>query len=70
MEDPPLSLENVDRYKRSDCKYYERCLDHAAKSGWNQFHCNGCETYELDPEADEQYRLLVSRMQKHTDPGY
>lgn len=68
MEDPPLSMDNVDRYKRSDCKYYSRCLDHAAKSGWNQFHCQSCKAFELDPEADAAYLTLLARMQKSDAP--
>jgi hypothetical protein len=63
MEDPPLTMDNVERYKRSDCKYYSLCLDHAAKSGWNQFHCQGCKNFELDPDADEKYRTMITRMQ-------
>jgi hypothetical protein len=70
MEDPPLTLDNVERYKKSDCKYYEQCLDHAAKSGWNQFHCRRCKVYELDPEADEAYLTMLTRMSKHLDPQY
>ena len=67
MEDPPLTLDNVERYKNSDCKHYEVCLDHAAKQGWNQFHCRSCKAYEADPEADEAYRNLLSRMSHPQD---
>ena len=67
LEDPPMTLENVDRYKKSDCMFYETCLDHAAKSGWDQFHCRRCKIYEENPDVDVQFGNLISKLGKR-DP--
>lgn len=65
LEDPAqLYVDTVDLYKKSDCKYYEDCLEFAAKKGWSQFHCRSCDVYERNEEADRLFRDLLARMQK------
>lgn len=71
LEEPQLSLENLDFWKKSDCRFYVRCLDHAAKRGWIQFHCRSCKIYEIDEEADKDFRDLAAKMRPGAqDPIY
>jgi hypothetical protein len=56
-----LSIESVDTYKRSNCRFYERCLDFAAQRGWQQFHCNHCQAF-LKIEDDHADLILARRL--------
>jgi hypothetical protein len=56
-----LTIEIVDHYKRSDCGYYERCLDQAAASGWQQFHCKNCNAY-VERTEDRSDLILARRL--------
>lgn len=67
LEDPPLTLDNVDHYKHSDCRFYDTCLDHAAKSGWEQFSCRSCGVYESNPDIDVKFTEIISRLDRE-DP--
>jgi hypothetical protein len=50
-----LTPENVDEYKRSDCRFYKQCLSAAARANWAQFHCNDCRAFEpVEANSDEQ----------------
>ena len=41
--------DNVGKYKRYDCAYYEECLDDVCtRPSWRQFHCNDCTAYKQD----------------------
>lgn len=62
LEDTQLTLDNVERYKHSDCRYYDQCLDHAAKSGWDQFQCGACNIYENNPEADVKFSEFMNKL--------
>lgn len=64
LDDPILSIDIVDDYKRSDCGYYKDCLAHTSKSGWEQFHCNQCVIYERDPEIDEDFAELAALLNR------
>lgn len=68
LDDPPLTIDNVDDFKRSDCRFYAGCLDNVAKSGWDQFHCNGCPIYECNPHIDIEFQEIVARMTRR-EPG-
>ena len=57
-----LTIDNIDEYKKSDCRFYEKCMNHAAKKGWSQFHCNTCKIYEKDDNIDEHMRLALGRL--------
>lgn len=54
-----LSIDNVDDFKRYDCRTYIKCLDVAADAGWDQFHCNDCGAYEPLPKDDPSRRLFA-----------
>lgn len=62
LEDTQLTLDNVERYKHSDCRYYAPCLDHAAKSGWDQFQCGACNIYENNPEVDVKFSEFMNKL--------
>ncbi len=57
-----LTIDNIDEYKKSDCRFYENCMNHAAKKGWSQFHCNTCKIFEKDDNIDEHMRLALGRL--------
>lgn len=57
--DLSLTIEIVDHYKRSDCLYYERCLDQAADEGWQQFHCKACNAFVKI--VDDRSELILAR---------
>lgn len=44
-----LTSDNIDQYKKPDCKYYEDCLDEAIRKDWIQFQCCHCNAYERNP---------------------
>lgn len=54
-----LTIEIVDHYKRSNCAYYERCLDQAADEGWQQFHCKACNAFVK--VTDDRSELILAR---------
>lgn len=54
-----LTIETVDLYKRSDCRFYIKCLNQASIAGWQQFHCNDCPAYEPLPEETRQNKTLL-----------
>lgn len=56
-----LTIEIVDQYKRSDCAFYERCLDQAAEQGWQQFHCKSCNAFVKRTE-DRSDLILARRL--------
>lgn len=64
--EPPITIDidNVDEYKNSDCRFYAGCLDHAAKSGWDQFTCRICNIYESNPDIDEEFEEIISRLKR------
>ena len=62
LDEPQLNLDNVERYKKSDCRYYDKCLDHAAKSGWDQFQCNACSIYENNPNVDVKFSEFMVKL--------
>jgi hypothetical protein len=41
-----LSPRSVVRFKRTECAFYQDCMDVAARKGWKQFHCNSCNAFE------------------------
>lgn len=67
LDDPILTIDIVDDYKRSDCRFYKDCLTHTAKSGWEQFHCNQCTIYEKNPEIDDEFAELAALLNRE-DP--
>lgn len=62
LDEPQLTLDNVERYKKSDCRYYDQCLDHAAKSGWDQFQCGACNIYENNPETNAKFAEFIVKI--------
>lgn len=62
LDEPPLNLDNVERYKKSDCLHYSKCLDYAAKSGWDQFQCNSCNIYERNPDVDVTFSEFITKL--------
>lgn len=40
-----LDLDNVEEFKRLDCRRYENCLTIAANKNFAQFTCNECKAY-------------------------
>lgn len=54
-----LTIETVDLYKKSDCRFYVKCLDVASIAGWQQFHCNDCKAYVPLPEETRQNKTLL-----------
>jgi len=53
-----LTIDNVGRYKRSECRYYVRCVDVAVRENWPQFTCNACLAFEpIEVDSDEQKAL-------------
>jgi len=42
-----LTSTDIAAHKHDDCKYYERCLDDAARAGWSQFHCDDCTVFTV-----------------------
>jgi hypothetical protein len=57
--DDRLSINNVDYYKRSDCRNYEPCLNAAIRSGWTQFHCRACRAFERAAPSSEELKWLT-----------
>ena len=58
-----LTIDNVDDFKKSNCRYYERCMNHAAKKGWSQFQCRVCKIYVKDNNIDNmQMRIALGRI--------
>lgn len=61
--DRDLSVDSVEDFKRIDCRRYLRCLDVAAGSGWQQFHCNSCTDYDPETKVEREAAfVLMSRM--------
>lgn len=59
--DLALTSESVDNWKRSDCRFYLKCLDFAAEESWQQFHCNDCKAYVAVVTSSEE-RALAARL--------
>lgn len=64
-DEPIATVEEVEGLKFSDCRYYDGCLTHAAKSGWEQFHCKNCKIYEWNPDIDEEFAELLTKLVRH-----
>jgi hypothetical protein len=57
--DMTLMVDNVDAYKRSDCRFYKQCLNVACRESWAQFHCNDCQAFApLEVDSDGQKKLV------------
>lgn len=49
--DEILSVDNIDRHKRYNCRSYVACLHDAARANWPQFHCRACRVFvPIDPD--------------------
>jgi len=56
---------NSDRIKKTDCAFYNACLDQAISGKWEGFACTSCEAYkELDSfqKAQDHLGLAAVRM--------
>lgn len=55
---PPMTVEQVDQLKRTDCRRYQKCLDHACGEGWEGFSCTACRVDDpmsyREKEVDRQ----------------
>jgi hypothetical protein len=67
MADIEIPVEEIDSWKKSDCKRYEQCLDHAAKAGWEQFNCRACHIYEYDPDVKQMFADLLGKLASNYD---
>ena len=56
-----VTLDNVERFKNWDCKFYEKCLYYAAKNNWPQWHCLRCQAFE-EAEPDDLERATFARI--------
>jgi hypothetical protein len=45
--------------RRTACKWYGRCLDHALTSGWPGFECSRCGDYEADRLGPEESQAEI-----------
>lgn len=52
--DADLTIDDVDHYKKPNCKFYLDCMNKAADLGWFQFDCNSCTAFEhKQPDATD-----------------
>lgn len=67
-----LELEEVDKYRKLDCIFYEICLDHAVEFNYRSFYCmDNCLYYKkttmnlLEKEAfDEMAKVILKELNK------
>ena len=57
-----LALEEVEEYKRIDCKHYDDCLMIAAQAEWNQYTCNECSAYQVSDARPVNFVALSNLM--------
>lgn len=59
------NLEAVVAGKRSDCAFYNACLDQALSEDWAGFSCGECQAYcEPDPIQQQQNWLALRALDK------
>lgn len=54
------SVARVARHRRLDCRYYSRCVDVAARSGWPWFTCAACLVRDELPRELVPLRLVAT----------
>lgn len=62
--------EAVAQRRRLHCATYDDCLEQAAASNWDGFHCNGCTAYQhTDAEQLTQDVGGLIALAKEIDDG-
>lgn len=61
-----MTVDNVDTYRKLDCKIYDRCLDVAVVQQWGSFACEACTAYaraEPMPSSRDEYKAMHKFLQ-------
>ena len=56
-----IRVSNVEKYKKLDCLFYEKCLTYAAGKQWANFSCRVCHNYtptDMTPKDIRRWRKM------------